>query len=256
MRPDRTDDALVWDMLAAARSVVEFTSGRTFEDYEADKLLRSAVERQMSSRVRQTKNDSRSMKPTQLVRGICLVLFATAMAHSVAAEGKAASPATRQKELTMKDAQTLFRTMEGQWKGTCRTWFEPGKLADESRMEGSIRRILNGDFLRHEYSATLQGKPRTGEETLMFNPVKKKFEASWIDSFHMNYGIMFSVGDATEDGFFVRGSYDVAPNSPPWGWKTVYQVIDDDHLKITAFNILPDGMEANAVEIDYTRSKE
>jgi hypothetical protein len=31
----------------------------------------------------------------------------------------------------------------------------------------------------------------------------------------MNYGIMFSEGEATERGFVVKGTYDVATNSPP-----------------------------------------
>lgn len=161
-----------------------------------------------------------------------------------------------QKQLTMKDAQQIFTRLEGKWKGNCKTWFEPGKLADESPVEGKFHRIVHGGFLRHEYSSTIKGKPRTGDETLMFNPVKKKFESAWIDSFHMSYEIMFSEGDATKNGFFVVGKYDVAPNTPQWGWKTVYEIVDDDHLTITAFNISPAGEEAKAVEVEYTRDKE
>jgi len=39
--------AFLWDMLQAARSVLAFTSGRTFEEYLGDLMLRSAVERQL-----------------------------------------------------------------------------------------------------------------------------------------------------------------------------------------------------------------
>ncbi|HEX5042980.1 MAG TPA: HepT-like ribonuclease domain-containing protein [Candidatus Polarisedimenticolaceae bacterium] len=37
---------LLFDILQAARNLEQFTSGRTFGDYEADPMLRAAVERQ------------------------------------------------------------------------------------------------------------------------------------------------------------------------------------------------------------------
>jgi len=41
------DNAWLLDMLMAARAVQSFVTGKTFADYEADLLLRSAVERQV-----------------------------------------------------------------------------------------------------------------------------------------------------------------------------------------------------------------
>jgi uncharacterized protein with HEPN domain len=42
-----SDASFVRDMVAAAQAVVSFTLGRTLEEYSADLLLRSAVERQI-----------------------------------------------------------------------------------------------------------------------------------------------------------------------------------------------------------------
>jgi Protein of unknown function (DUF1579) len=71
----------------------------------------------------------------------------------------------------------------------------------------------------------------------------------------MNYAIMFSEGEATERGIVVNGKYDAAPNTPQWGWKTAYDLIDDNHLVMTAFNITPGGQQAKAVETKYMRLK-
>lgn len=47
MWPDKKDMSSLWDMLDAARAVVEFTSGLRFEDFLQDRKTRNAVERNL-----------------------------------------------------------------------------------------------------------------------------------------------------------------------------------------------------------------
>jgi hypothetical protein len=149
----------------------------------------------------------------------------------------------------------LLPTLIGKWRGTCRTWFEPGKLADESDISGEFSAVLDKRFVRHTYQSTIQDKARAGEELLAFNSAAKAFETSWVDDFHMNSAILFSQGKRTAQGFSVRGDFDVGPGQPKWGWRTEYALLDANRLTITSFRVHPGGTETKVVEVAYRRIK-
>jgi hypothetical protein len=146
-----------------------------------------------------------------------------------------------------------LQSLIGNWEGTTKTWFEPGVVADESPMKGAIRPLLNGRFVMHEYKGSLNDKHFEGIAIYGFDIPNNTFQSSWIDSFHMGTGMMFSTGNETENGFSVLGSYGGPDIPETWGWRTVVELTDEDTLIITAYNISPGGQEDIATETRYQR---
>jgi hypothetical protein len=151
------------------------------------------------------------------------------------------------------DGHHLLALLVGDWQGTARTWFEPGKLADESPIQGSFRSILGGRFVQYEYHGHLQGAPFEGAAIYGFDPARNCFESSWIDSFHMGSTMMFSQGMRTSTGFWVLGAYADPRGGPDWGWRTTIEIVNPDQIAIRAYNITPEGQEDLAVEAVYQR---
>jgi hypothetical protein len=144
--------------------------------------------------------------------------------------------------------KNLLKSLVGSWEGTCTTWLQSDKPADQSKIKGEIRPILDGRLVRHTYEGTMMGKPRHGEETLAWNGMTKRFQISWVDDFHMRNAILFWEGEPNEKGFIVKGTWKMGPNAPAWGWNTLFELVDEDHLTIAAYVIKPDGQEKKAVK--------
>jgi Protein of unknown function (DUF1579) len=147
--------------------------------------------------------------------------------------------------------------LEGDWQGTTKVWFEPGKPVDESPVRGNMRLILDGRFIMHGYKGSFGGKPLEGLAIYGYHPELQKIQAAWIDSFHNGCAMMFSEGKRGDDKLAMLGSYAyVTPETEQhWGWRTEIDIIHDDELKITAYNISPGGEEAKATETLYIRVK-
>lgn len=149
----------------------------------------------------------------------------------------------------------LLSRLAGGWVGTSRLWLEPDKLADESQVVGNIQLVLDGRFALYLYQGSIEGEPQHGMFTFGYNTTVDRYEASWVDSFHNNTAIMFCMGKPTDNGFTVQGSYPDPTGGPDWNWRTEVELLDNDHLVITAYNISPEGEEAKATEATLTRIK-
>ncbi|MFN8413300.1 MAG: DUF1579 family protein [Anaerolineales bacterium] len=144
--------------------------------------------------------------------------------------------------------------LTGNWQGISKLWLEPDKLASETPIVGTIQLLLEGRYSLFLYQSSIEGEAQHGMFTFGYNTTLEQFEASWVDSFHTNTGIMFCTGNAIDNGFAVTGSYPDPAEGPDWGWRTEVE-LRDDQLTVTAYNIAPEGEEAKATEMILKRVK-
>jgi hypothetical protein len=145
--------------------------------------------------------------------------------------------------------------LAGEWQGSTKTWFEPDKLEDESPISGTMRLLFGGKFILHEYTGGFGGKPLEGIAIYGYNLDLQKFESAWVDSFHTGTAIIFSEGNKGDEKFKMLGSYAyVTPETEQhWGWRTEIEIVSDDEVIITAYNISPEGEESKATETVYKK---
>lgn len=149
----------------------------------------------------------------------------------------------------------FFARLVGAWAGTTRTWQDADAEPGESKTQGSVQLILDGRFIVYLYQSSIDGEPQHGMFTFGYDTTLDQYEASWVDSFHNNTAIMYCIGAARANGFSVLGSYPDPDGGPDWGWRTDVELLDPDHLSISAFNISPEGGEALVVKTLLNRVK-
>lgn len=148
--------------------------------------------------------------------------------------------------------------LTGDWEGMASVWFEPGEPVDQSPASGKMHPILDGQFIMHEYQGSFGGKPLEGLAIIGYHLETGKYQMAWVDSFHLSTAMMFSESSRHADRLNVLGSYEyVTPEvDQKWGWRTEIEIVSDDEVVFTSFNVTPDGEEAKATQTVYKRVKQ
>jgi hypothetical protein len=148
----------------------------------------------------------------------------------------------------------VLAKLEGFWTTRTRGWMEPGKPPVESTGTCEQKMILDGHYLRQEYTGDMMGQPFTGINLLGYDNQSGKYESVWIDS--MSTGIFYFVGPASADGKTITQecSYD-DPVKGPSVWRSVTRIKEDNTLELEMFITPQGGKEEKMMEMTIARKE-
>ena len=140
----------------------------------------------------------------------------------------------------------------GQWGGTSTLQDPHTNRPEESPSTATITPVLDGRFVRFDYTWAHVGKPQAGSISVRQIKASGVVTAHWIDSWHMSDVLMACQGTVDAAGTIdVRGSY-AAPPEPDWGWRTTISFVGESSIRMVMHNIWPDGKDELAVEAIYS----
>lgn len=133
------------------------------------------------------------------------------------------------------------------------SWQSPSDF--QSRGELTAATAIRDKFLTVNYQWSRHDALHEGLLLLGFDAEQETVNAAWVDSWHSNIKPLILSGTVNEQKTMdLRGTYEV-PNHPDWGWRIVITPAEND-LRMTMYNVSPEGAEDLAVRADYQRVRQ
>jgi Protein of unknown function (DUF1579) len=148
----------------------------------------------------------------------------------------------------------LLKKEVGTWEATVEM-MAPTPGASSTTSKGTeTSRMVGGLWLVTEFKGDMMNQPFEGHGVAGYDPNKKKYVSTWVDS--MSTGL--SAGESTYDAAaktmtgWMEGPN---PDGTMGKMKMVTKYEDDDTRVFTMSMVGPDGKEAPAMKITYKRRK-
>jgi hypothetical protein len=142
----------------------------------------------------------------------------------------------------------------GTWDATVEMNGPPGTPAMVSKGTETISVGLGGLWQISEFKADMGGAPFEGRGTVGYDPAKKKYVGSWIDSMTAGLSLVEATYDPAKKTMtgWVEGP---DPSGKVTKTKEVTEWKDDDTRIFTMLMTAPDGKEYPLMKITYKRRK-
>jgi hypothetical protein len=142
--------------------------------------------------------------------------------------------------------------MAGRWKTRTRSWMGPDGPPMESTGVSEQKMILDGRFLRQDFTGEMMGDKFIGIGVTGYDNHTRKYVSTWMDS--MSTAIMYFEGEADAGGKTITQTSDYDdPFRGPMKWRSVTRIEDYNTHLFEMFVTGKNGKEERMMEITYTR---
>lgn len=148
----------------------------------------------------------------------------------------------------------LLEPLVGTFKAKVTMWMEPG--GDPTVSEGIMvnKWSLGGRYVEHEYEGDSFGGKFEGKGFMGFDNTSQQFQGFWIDTASTMMQTSQGDFDAKSNTFTMRGEM-ICPSSKQHHTKRdTVKITDNDHHSMEMFFTGPDGVEHQAMLIEYERT--
>jgi hypothetical protein len=175
-------------------------------------------------------------------------------AEKAKAAAEAAAMEKWMKLATPGEAHQMLAKTAGKWNATTKMVMMPGAPAQESAGTAEFTPVLDGRFIRQDFTGNFMGQTFHGIGYTGYDNFRKEYIGSWMDS--MGTAMMVSTGTADKDGKTV--TYTSTMDDPMTGEKNkktkqVFRWVDDKTFVWEMYDRAK-GKEWKALEITYTRA--
>lgn len=141
----------------------------------------------------------------------------------------------------------MLKKFEGEWDATV------SSMGMESKATSSIKIGLGGFWLTTDFKGEFGGEKFEGKGTSGYDPHKKKYVTTWVDS--MSPTLMVMEGSFDKDGkTYTETGDSTGPDGKPMKMKSIYEFKDNDNMTFIMYNVT-DGKEQEMLKITYKRKK-
>jgi hypothetical protein len=141
----------------------------------------------------------------------------------------------------------LLRKFEGEWDATVKFQGSESKAVSHNEV------TLGGFWLVTHYKGEFAGAPFEGRGATGYDPAKKKYVGTWIDS--MSASLLVLEGDFDKDRkTFTETGEGPGQDGKPMKMKGVYEFKDADTTVFTMYGVA-DGKDQEMFQITYHRKK-
>ena len=94
------------------------------------------------------------------------------------------------------EAHKALEPLLGEWTAVVKSWMAPDAPPVESKGTAKAEWVMEGRFVREDFSGEMMGKPFHGMSLTGYDNLKQKYNSLWVDD--MSTAIFTSEGTATD----------------------------------------------------------